>query len=200
MVVVSASGSRPASLARTGRTKTWKLTNELTGFPGSAISGTSSPEPRVSVPNPWGFPGCIATLTNCTRGESRDWRTTSKAPAEIPPEVTTRSAASTARAIAARNSGGLSETRSARVTSPPHSSTSAASITRFESGMAPGRSTSPGTESSFPVERIATRGRGTTLSSPWPTAPAAARAAGVMTVPSANTEVPMETASPWNRT
>jgi hypothetical protein len=60
----------------------------------------------------------------------------------------------------------VSETRSAKETSPPHSSTSVASITRFESGMVLALSASPGGESSSPVEMRATRGRGTTLSSP----------------------------------
>src|SRR5690606_28208623 len=84
-----ASGVRagsPSIRRSPGATWTWKDTMTLTGLPGSAKTGTRPP----STPNPWGLPGCIATVVNPIRSANAAL-TTSFVPTLTPPDVTSMS-------------------------------------------------------------------------------------------------------------
>ena len=88
----------------------WKVVNTDTGLPGKQMIGVSRPSRPTGVePTPCGPPGCWATWWK-PASVPNVRRTTSKAPAEMPPAVITRSA-SGAPSSARRSSAGVSPVR-----------------------------------------------------------------------------------------
>src|SRR4051794_32174417 len=91
--------------------------------------------------------------------------------------------ASSAAEIRSLSSSYLSAVIGWRCGSPPHSVTWPASISELKSMMSPGLTFVPGSTSSLPVGKIATRGFRRTSRYGWPHAAAAPRSTGLRILP-----------------
>ena len=144
----------PCILRMTGRAKSSKVTELLTGLPGSPMKTASR-----SLPISTGLPGRMATRqVEMVPSSAATSRTQSWSPTLTPALLTTRSDADAASSIA-RTDSFESRAMPRNVGVPPASRTAAVSIGELESTSCAGPGGVPAGTSSSPVASSATRGR-----------------------------------------
>jgi hypothetical protein len=151
----------PASRRTTPRMRAAYATYAAAGFPGSTATKTAP-----SCAKPVGLAGrnAIESNTNVAPSASSAPLTRSRAPAEAPPVVITRSQQADARCRVARSGASESHACSRNTICAPSRSTQAASIAALLFRTCPVRGRSSIATSSLPVETIARRGRRYTAS------------------------------------